>query len=83
MKRKYIKPELLYEQYMLNQHMATECAWENDKENPNVFVGNKAYGLEGLSIFQLTGVCVITEENAQEFCYHNAAVTYTTFGSGV
>lgn len=84
MKKKYIKPELFFEQYMLNQHMAATCLWDWDGFEDAVTcvaVGTK-FGTEGMVIFQEQAVCYMMNGGPESYCYQTAVNEIGTFGSG-
>lgn len=83
MKKKYVKPELLYEQYMLNQHMAATCVVEFQGKAEEIHckaVGNSMYNMEGLTLFLSPGVCGTTMKSMENYCYYPSVNTRDTIG---
>ena len=81
MKKKYIKPELLYEQYMLNQHMAAACAIEfqakGDKEQC-IAVGNSTYNMGGITLFMHMNICGTDMKLVENYCYYPSSDSIDT-----
>ena len=86
MKKTYIKPELFFEQFILNQHMAQECDWNwtgfSDQVTPTCsIVGSARIGMQDISIFaQYT--CTKMESTPEAYCYYTATRAIGEFGSG-
>ena len=71
----YVKPELFYESFEMNQSIAA-CAFDlNQAENSCRYEGDPAYGLAGESVFTDSLSCTYTKEMAdvmEIYCYQNA-----------
>lgn len=82
--KKYVKPELFYERYELNQHIAA-CAYDLNYADQNTcaghgYVGKDAYLPETWIIIGTIGVdgCQIAIE---EYCYMAPSDGHNTFNS--
>ena len=81
MKKKYVRPELIYEQYILNQHMATSCTLEYKGQGPRaqcVAVGKDH--LSGITLFVDTNTCGTGRAEVQNYCYYPSVDTLDTLG---
>lgn len=85
MKKKYIKPELFFEQFMLNQHMAQECDWNwiglSSELDTNCSIsGSARIGMQDITIFMEH--CVQMDGTPEGYCYYTAVNAIGEFGSG-
>lgn len=82
--KKYVKPELFFEKFELNQHVA-DCAWEmtNLKDKGSCAAMPDEEKIPGLSPLFVGGnsKCVMTEEVFQDFCYQNGTQGVNVFAS--
>lgn len=85
--KKYIKPELFYEKYELNQHIA-DCAWElinlNDKDSCKAQADAELLpNLATKHLFMDAGYgCDLTPATTyQDYCYHDGAQGVNVFKS--
>lgn len=73
--KKYVKPELFYERFELNQHIA-DCMWEMTASNKTVCSAapdaNMGYNPGNLFIDSLAA-CTLKDHQYGDFCYENAA----------
>lgn len=80
--KKYVKPEVLFEKFELNQHIA-DCAWELQQGSKDACVAEpddkKLPGLP--TLFTETASCYFTEDVYQDFCYQNGASSANVFMS--
>lgn len=78
--KKYVKPELFFENYELSQHIAA-CDWDLDI---TTLLSKESCAFKGegweKSIFMTKDVCDNTD-NWQEYCYHNSEGSSTIFNS--
>lgn len=76
--KKYVKPELFFENYELSQHIAA-CAWDLNLESDKVCGFYNEHN-PGYTIFTTVGVCeFVTEEG---YCYQaTGADGINTFNS--
>lgn len=82
--KKYVKPELFYEQFELTQHIA-DCAWEltnSTKENCSA-QSDPDYlpGFANLFMQDANGCVLIPGTNYQDYCYHDGAQGVNVFAS--
>lgn len=80
--KKYVKPELFFENYELSQHIAA-CAWDlNVINNSSVcgFKGDSSYGLEGYVVMMESTVCTAIYDEST-YCYHTSSPEMTLFNS--
>ena len=90
MKKKYVKPELLYEQYMLNQHMAADCAMmlNSGTEYECRADGSPGTEFSGMVLFRELAICGMdmqSAESVERTCYFvstNSVETLGLHGSG-
>lgn len=81
MKKKYIKPEIMFESFTLSTNIAGDCTQPNSLQSENVC------GLDfGGDIIFLTGVtgCELqfeTDDGSSGVCYHNPYATSLLFNS--
>lgn len=83
MKKKYVKPELIYEQYMLNQHMASSCNFEKnqtDALNCQGYVGAENTEFAGMKLFPSNEACGPDRSVVETYCYWNSAASIVTVG---
>lgn len=75
--KKYVKPELFYEQFTLTQTIA-DCMWELTGVSEYVCTaqGDEKYGLGGRVLFTEDRRCT-----DYEYCYMNSISTYRTLRS--
>ena len=80
--KKYVKPELFYEQYELTQHIA-DCQWEMTLEQGGcVAQGDVDDGLGAYRMFTDTVTnCNVTPDSFEDFCYTNGVGGSRTFMS--
>ena len=69
--KKYVKPELFYEHFELNQHIAA-CGWDMQEDgtalpNPGIFGPNYNETLYAAL------PCTITEDMIEDFCHENGS----------
>lgn len=83
--KKYVKPELFYEQFELTQHIA-DCAWEltnatkdscSAKADPVLLPGVSS----NLFMDAVNGCDLIPGKNYQDYCYHDGAQGVNVFAS--
>lgn len=78
--KKYVKPELFYEHYELNQHIA-DCQWEyTQAQDICVAQGDADDGLGAYQMFS-NGSCNVTPGDFEDFCYHDGTSGSRTFAS--
>ena len=87
MKKTYVKPELFFEQFILNQHMANECDWNwtglnDDRMTGCTITGSAKYGMQDVSIFTSPASCYMMEGTPEAYCYYPSTNALGTFGSG-
>lgn len=80
--KKYVKPELFYESFELNQQIAA-CQFDSNNTSTDegcAFTGFDAVANEVVTIFlESTTACTV---KADSYCYHNAAFSpYGIFNS--
>lgn len=82
MKKKYVRPELIYEQYILNQHMATSCVLEfrGSADETNCRAVGTSY-LKGITLFNPGGACGADSTAMQNYCYYPSSNTYRTLST--
>jgi hypothetical protein len=82
--KKYVKPELFYEHYELNQHIA-DCAWElvnSNKETCSAVADSvQLPGFPNLFMASGNGCVLIPGDNYSDFCYHDGAQGVNVFAS--
>ena len=82
--KKYIKPELFYEQYELSQHIA-DCAWEltNSTKDACSAQADPDYlpGFKNLFMNESSGCELIPGKNYEDYCYHDGAQGANVFAS--
>ena len=80
--KKYVKPELFYEQFELNQHIA-DCHWEYTQSQGSCSAqGDVEDGLGAYAMFTNDlGSCNVTPDVFQDFCYTNGAGGTRTLNS--
>ncbi len=82
--KKYVKPELFYEQFELSQHIA-DCAWEltnSTKETCSALADPDFLpGLPNLFMNSENGCVLIPGENYGDYCYHDGAQGANVFAS--
>ena len=80
--KKYVKPDLFYENFELSQHIAA-CAWDmNDSQNVETCsaVSDSTWGVpEGLHAFNSVAVC--TDGPLDSYCYTNGSSGINIFNS--
>lgn len=70
--KKYVKPELFYERFELNQHIA-DCQWEYVHEQGGcVAQGDEDLGMGAFIMFEGDLACNVTPDTYGEFCYMNS-----------
>lgn len=73
--KKYVKPELFYERFELNQHIA-DCDWEQKTPANSTCVAKPDAGTFGEgypeTLFTST-TCTIDAEISQDYCYQPGA----------
>ncbi|MGN0477915.1 MAG: hypothetical protein ACI4GO_00625 [Hominenteromicrobium sp.] len=81
-KRTYVKPELLYENFVLAQHIAA-CAWDvynATSVEDCAFVSDETWGIpKGLFAFTENKECV--DGPLESYCYTNGAAGSNLFNS--
>lgn len=82
--KKYVKPELFYEHYELNQHIA-DCAFQaefNSKDacSASYYPGDPNWGLDGKYLFT-ENPCNVEQSVVQDYCYHSGAGGANIFAS--
>ena len=78
--KKYVKPELFFERYELNQHIAS-CGFDLNLPSEKVcgFIGDKEAGLDYV-IYTVKGICDNTD--IEGYCYQaDGADGFNTFNS--
>lgn len=81
--KKYVKPEIFFEQYELSQHVAA-CAFDLDERTLNnktcAFKGDPSYGYpENMVIYITNDACDVSGE---AFCYQAGGTDgFNTFNS--
>lgn len=84
--KKYVKPDLFYEQFELSRHIA-DCAWEpvNSTKNscPAKGDGNLLPGYEEIYLFMdsSNGCDLIPGVNYGDYCYQDGASGVNVFNS--
>lgn len=83
--KKYVKPELIFEQYELNQHIA-DCAWEMNnlsKEVCDASFDEKMVnsGVFGKLFTETVGTCDLTSNTYQDYCETNGPDGINTWKS--
>lgn len=82
--KKYVKPELFYEQFELTQHIA-DCAWEltNSTKDTCHAQADPDYlpGFPNLFMHDASGCVLIPGINYQDYCYHDGAQGVNVFAS--
>lgn len=82
--KKYVKPELFYEQFELTQHIA-DCAWEltNSTKDTCHAQADPDYlpGFHNLFMHDANGCVLIPGTNYQDYCYHDGAQGVNVFAS--
>ena len=81
--KKYVKPDLFYENFELNQSIAV-CGW--DMSNQAKKENCTALGYEGLGNFPLTLFtdkprCEATEQEVESYCYEVSSGAMGVFNS--
>ena len=82
MKRKYVKPQVVFEKFELTKHVA-DCAWELNSTQSECFAeADPDYipGLPNLFAKGITG-CVVTSDVYQDYCYQDGAQGANVFAS--
>lgn len=78
--KKYVKPELFYEHFELNTHIA-DCMFEvNNQGDPQgcTFIADENYGIPGAVVFTTIEVCGMEFEGS---CYYPGTDGTNTFAS--
>lgn len=83
MKKKYVKPQVVFERFELTKHVA-DCAWElvnSGKEN--CFAQADPDFMPGFpNLFMKEGNgCVVTSDAYQDYCYQDGAQGVNVFAS--
>ena len=81
--KKYVKPELFYEQFELSKHIA-DCAWELTLDNENVCsaVSDSAkIPVPGNLFVSEEKGCTVTSDVYQDYCYQGGAEGANVFKS--
>lgn len=82
--KKYVKPELFYEQFELSKHIA-DCAWEltNSTKETCSAQADPDYlpGFSNLFMDSSNGCVLIPGVNYEAFCYHDGAQGVNVFAS--
>lgn len=73
--KKYVKPDLIYEQYELTQHIAADCAWDMQMSDRNSCVAVEDEDYFGYSnsdniLFTEHPRCTIIDP--EMYCYQNS-----------
>lgn len=84
--KKYVKPELFYEQFELSQHIA-DCAWELASADPKNCHAEADPDYPAISFLpnlfmsDTPSSCVLNENTYHDFCYHGSVSAFNTFKS--
>ena len=82
--KKYVKPELFYERFELNQHIA-DCAWELTNPNQSNCAAsadqNLLPGFTTLFVSSNAECEYIPGVNYEDYCYHDGAQGVNVFAS--
>lgn len=82
--KKYVKPELFFEEFELTQHIA-DCAWELTSSNKDSCAAqaDPKYlpGFPNLFMDNANGCTFIPGTNYQDYCYHDGAQGVNVFAS--
>lgn len=85
--KKYVKPELFFEQFELSQHIA-DCAWELKNPTKNTCSAtadpNLLPGFDGMNLFMDTSNgCVLIPGNnyVGDYCYQDSVGSTNVFAS--
>ena len=84
--KKYVKPELFFEQFELSQHIA-DCAWElltSTKDTCSASPDLEQLGwLAGNNLFmnEQNGCSLIPGKNYGDYCYQDGAGGFNVFAS--
>lgn len=78
--KKYVKPELFYEQYELSQHIAN-CEYELQAVDSNSCpaIGDADLGLDFIVLYKAEPLCINT--NWEDYCYESSEDGMTIFNS--
>lgn len=66
--KKYVKPELFYEQFELSKHIAS-CAWKLN-QTPEIGCVAEAEGCD-FTLFGDQDTCHVIPDNVEEYCVEN------------
>lgn len=72
--KKYVKPELFYENFELAQHVA-DCGWELKSGNINECYaqGDAAWGIvDDVHVFSISAACAVLDGDSPNYCYTNS-----------
>lgn len=82
--KKYVKPDLYYENFELSTHIAT-CAWDmsnsKSKEECSAQADEEFCGPGFGEVLFNNNKCTITEELVENYCWTNGSVGANVFNS--
>lgn len=81
--KKYVKPDLYYENFELSTHVAA-CAWDmtnsQSKESCSAQADEEYLGFSDVSLFN-NAQCDISEADYEDYCWTNGSVGANVFNS--
>lgn len=81
--KKYVKPDLYYENFELSTHIAT-CAWDmtnlKSKEECSAQADEEFLGFNNVSLFN-NERCDIGDPDYEDYCWTNGSVGANVFNS--